>query len=271
MYARILIDNKSDHGLICEWGLAVYIEYEGHKLLLDTGSSGAFVKNAESLGVNLEEIEYGVLSHAHYDHSDGLAEFFSRNRTASFYMRVGTGENCYGKRWIFHKYIGIKKGFLEQYTDRIVYADGIFEMIPGAYLVPHKTPGLDKTGARAGLYVKRGRRLVPDSFAHEQSLVLDTKEGLVIFSSCSHGGADTIIREVTDAFPGKEICALIGGLHLYRTSEQEVRALAGRARKLGIRRLITGHCTGERAMTVLEEELPGVAEALHTGMEFEIG
>ena len=58
MYARILIDNKSDHGLICEWGLAVYIEYEGHKLLLDTGSSGAFVKNAESLGVTKECTTY---------------------------------------------------------------------------------------------------------------------------------------------------------------------------------------------------------------------
>lgn len=52
-----------------------------------------------------------------------------------------------------------------------------------------------------------------DDFSHEQSLVLDTKEGLVIFNSCSHGGADVIIREAEAAFPGKQIYGLIGGFH----------------------------------------------------------
>ena len=249
----------------------MYLEYEGHRLLLDTGTTGVFVKNAESMGVSLEDVEYGVLSHAHYDHSDGMEAFFEKNRTAKFYLRKEAGENCYGKRWIFYKYAGIAKGLLEKYRDRIVYVDGTFELVPGVWLLPHTTPGLERIGKRAGLYVKKGRKLVPDSFAHEQSFVLSTKAGLVIFNSCSHGGADNIIREVSEAFPERDICALIGGFHLYRSTEEEVRALAGRIRETGIKKVITGHCTGERAFRLLKEELGDTVEGLYTGMEFEIG
>ncbi len=271
MRAKILIDNRSKNELACEWGLAVYIEHEGHKLLLDTGTTGIFVKNAESMGVRLEEVECGVLSHAHYDHSDGMSAFFKKNQTAKFYLRKGAEENCYGKRWIFYKYSGIAKGLLEKYKDRIVYVEGDFTLLPGVSLLPHTTPGLEKIGKRAGLYIKTDRRCHPDSFVHEQSLVIDTEEGLVIFNSCSHGGADNIIREVSEAFPGKEICALIGGLHLYRSTEAEVRALAERIRKTGIRKVVTGHCTGAAAFDLLKAELGDTVEELYTGMEFEIG
>ncbi len=150
MLARILIDNQSKNELACEWGLAAYLEYEGRRLLLDTGTTGVFVKNAEAMGIPLEEVEYGVLSHAHYDHSDGMEAFFAKNRTAKFYLRKGAGENCYGKRWIFYKYAGIAKGLLEKYQDRIVYVEGSFELIPGVWLLPHTTPGQDKIWWKAG-------------------------------------------------------------------------------------------------------------------------
>lgn len=271
MLVRVLIDNQSRNGLACEWGLAVYLEYEGRKLLLDTGTTGIFVKNAESMGVSLEDVEYGILSHAHYDHSNGMAAFFEKNQKAKFYLRKGTGENCYGKRWIFYKYDGIARGLLETYKDRFVYVEGRFEVFPGVWLLPHTTPGLEQIGKRAGLYIKKGRKWIPDSFAHEQSLVFDTKDGLVIFNSCSHGGADNIIREVSEVFPEKPICALIGGFHLYRSTEEEVRALANRIRETGIRKVITGHCTGERAFGILKEELGEAVGGLYTGMEFAVG
>ena len=138
MQIEILTDNNTKDTLQAEWGLSLLIEYEGHLLLLDAGATGIFADNARQLGIPIEKIELAVLSHAHYDHADGLAAFFEQNTKAAFYLRKGSKENCYGKRWIFHKYIGIHRGFLEKYKDRIIYADGDYEIIPGVRLLPHR-------------------------------------------------------------------------------------------------------------------------------------
>lgn len=270
MHATILIDNLTKNNLSPEWGLSVYIEYGQYKILLDTGASGRFLKNADAMGIDLSQVDCGVLSHAHYDHADGMGDFFACNSKAVFFLRESAGENCYGKKWYFHKYIGIHRGFLKTYRDRIKYVTGNYEILPGVTLVPHSTQGLEEIAKRVNLYVKEGKRLQPDSFTHEHSLVFDTEKGLVIFSSCSHGGADNIIREIEAAFPGKQLYAMLGGFHLYKSSEEEVRALAERIRKTGIQRIYTGHCTGKEAFRILKEELEDCAEQIYTGMEIEL-
>ncbi len=269
MRATILIDNIAEAPLCGEWGLAVYIEYKGRKILLDAGSSGSIVKNAERLGIDLSAVEYGVLSHAHYDHADGICAFFGANSTAQFYMREGTAEDCYGKKWIFSKYIGIKRGMLEKFSDRITYVGGDFELCPGGSLIPHKTEGLAALGKRAGMYRKPCRHWEVDDFKHEQSLVLDTEKGLVIFNSCSHGGADNIIREVGETYPDKKIYALVGGLHLFSSTENEVLDVAKRINETGIQKVVTGHCTGDKAFKLLKRELGDRVEQLRTGFVLE--
>lgn len=267
MNVKILIDNITKGTLISEWGLAVWIEYNDKKILLDTGATGKFVKNAQSMGIDLDEADCGVLSHAHYDHSDGLAAFFECNKEAKFYLRKGAGENCYGRKWIFSKYIGIHRGYLEKYKDRIIYVNGDYELFPGVVLLPHKTPGLEEIGKKAGMYVKKGLRMQPDNFGHEQSLVFDTPKGLVLFNSCSHGGAANIIREATDVWPDKKIYGFIGGFHLYASSDADVRALAEQIKETGIQKIYTGHCTGKKAFGILKEILGERVELIYTGKE----
>ena len=72
MRAVVLVDNLTKNNLSPEWGLSFYLEYEGNKILLDTGASGRFIKNADAMGIDLAAIDCGVLSHAHYDHADGM-------------------------------------------------------------------------------------------------------------------------------------------------------------------------------------------------------
>lgn len=271
MIAKVLIDNITKNELVSEWGLAFYIEFKGKKILLDTGASGNFAENAKKMGVSLEDVDYGVLSHAHYDHADGMPAFFAENKESKFYLRKGTGENCYGKKNFFrYKYNGICPGTLDNYAERIEYVEGDYKLADHIYLIPHKTVGLEKIAKKVHLYVKDHGKMFPDDFAHEQSLVFDTPKGLVIFNSCSHGGADNIINEVQATFPEKEICAYIGGLHLYKSPEADVRALAKGIKETGITRVITGHCTGDEAFTILKEELGEIIEQMYTGMEIEL-
>lgn len=269
MKATVLIDNIAKDKLRSEWGLSVFIEHKGNRILLDTGASGNFVANAKALSVPLEKTDFGVLSHAHYDHADGMENFFNINSRAKFYLSSECKENCYGKRWIFSKYIGIKKGVMEKYQSRIAYVKGDKVLCNGVSILSHKTKGLEERGKKDGLCIKENRKLRFDNFSHEQSLVIDTDSGLVIFNSCCHGGADTIITEVQKSFPNKKIYAIVGGFHLYKSTDTEVRALADRIKKTGIEKIYTGHCTGQKAFDILKSELGDKAEQLYVGLVIE--
>lgn len=271
MKTTILVDNDAQEGLGCEWGFSALIETDnGTTILLDSGASGLFVQNARDLGIDLNDVDCCVLSHAHFDHADGFGDFFAINSCAPLLIRNSCDEDCYSDAKGDMTYVGIQKGLLEEHAGRIERVDSTVEFAPGAWLLGHSTEGLEKIGEREHLYLKRGDELVGDAFDHEQSLVIETPRGLVVFNSCSHGGIENIIEETRAAFPGKHIIALIGGLHLFMRSDDEVRALANVIRDLGIEKLCTGHCTGDQALAVLEEELGDMVEPTFAGKAIEI-
>ena len=249
-----------------EWGFSAYIEYADKKILLDTGASSLFLRTAKRCGINIGEVDFAVLSHAHYDHADGLDAFFDSNKTAKCYISADTAENCYSKKLFFKKYIGIPRGILERRRERFVKIGEKTEISNGVYILPHTTADLDKLGKRNSMYRKIEGRYVYDDYSHEQSLVFDTDSGLVVFNSCSHAGADNIVNEVSKAFDSKPIAALVGGFHLYNKTEREVRILAENLGKTGVR-VCTGHCTGDTAYRILKDELRDSTYRFETGLE----
>ena len=156
----VVVDNIGDLGLSGEWGLCLLIEHNDKKILLDAGSSKLFLTNLKCLGFDVQDIDYGVLSHAHYDHGNGIPAFFNVNKTASFYMAANACDNCYHKRKFFKVYIGIPKGLLKRYPTRIKKVYGDYKLSEGVYLISHKTPGLSEMGKRELMYVKKNRKLV---------------------------------------------------------------------------------------------------------------
>ncbi|MCR5279356.1 MAG: MBL fold metallo-hydrolase [Lachnospiraceae bacterium] len=261
----IVVDNKSSDGIPGEWGLSILVEYAGKRILLDAGASNLFLENMKTLGFEVSDVDYAVLSHAHYDHANGLPAFFENNEKAKLYIREHTDADCYSKKVLFKKYIGIPRGMLKKYADRIESVSGDYKLMDGVWLIPHKTQGLESIGKRELMFRKTSRGWVPDDFSHEQSLVLDTDKGLVILNSCSHGGAGNIINEVKSTFPDKKVYGLIGGLHLFNKSEDEIKEVAGKIRDTGIEYICTGHCTKERAFGILKEELGDVVDQMKVG------
>ncbi len=271
MKITVLIDNTARGNLKAEWGFSLYIEYGAHRILLDTGAGAAFAENADALGVDLAEADFGVLSHCHYDHADGMAEFFRCNRRAPFYLQEACGEDCYG--WNETEglhYIGIRPGILREYADRIVRLPGRFSPASGVTLLPHVTPGLMAVGEKARLYRREACGIFPDGFDHEQSLILETERGLVVLNSCCHAGADTVLGEAAAAFPGQRLYAGVGGFHLYRRTQEEIRAFAGRLRDTGVRHVVTGHCTGQEGAEILRAELGSGVRLTEAGAIFDL-
>ena len=265
----VIVDNIPNMGIEGEWGLSILVEYADKMILVDTGASDLFLKNLERLGIDVKDIDYAVLSHAHYDHANGIPAFFANNSKAKFYFRNGIAEDCYAKKFFFRKYIGIPKNVLHDYPDRIETVSGDHKIIDGVYLIPHKTKGLSAIGKREMMYRLTDNGWMPDDFAHEQSLVLDTDKGLVIINSCSHGGAANIINEVQTTFPEKHVYGLIGGFHLFNKPNNEIRELAKKIKNTGIQYVCTGHCTKKRAYSILEEELGDKLEQMKVGYQID--
>jgi hypothetical protein len=129
-----------------------------------------FFENAEKMGIDLSQVTHAVLSHSHYDHSDGFEKFFEVNKKAKLYVRKEAGECYYSMHDDGMKYIGPKKGMLEKYKDRIVFVDREYESIGtwawNMILLSHTTEGLSKIGEKAKLYKEENGELIPDDFAH---------------------------------------------------------------------------------------------------------
>ena len=271
MKVTVLVDNNDGEGLKGEWGLSFYIEYKGTTVLLDAGLSPLFAQNAEKMGIDLNSVDMAVLSHAHDDHANGLDTFLDLNDHAKLYVAEGCGENCYDRPSLLYKYAGIPRGIMTRRADRIVKVGPDTTIGDGIRLLGHSTPGLGKLGEFEKMYLKQGfMKYIPDDFRHEQSLIFELDDGVAVFNSCSHAGADNIINEAMAAYPGKKIVAMIGGFHLFNKDDDYVRAFARRVGETGVEAVYTGHCTGKKAMGILREELGEMVHELRTGLVFEM-
>ena len=246
MQIKILIENEGAAPFVGEHGLSLYLRRNGCEVLLDAGMSGDFLQNAALLGCPVERVTAAVLSHGHYDHADGFPALFERNPAVKVYARPAVMEAQYAADG---RYIGLCDALLKNYADRFILSDAFRAIAPGLWLVP-------------------------DGVDHEQSLVAETEGGLVVMNCCCHAGADKIVADILERFPGKRVRALVGGLHLMGPGgvttlgpePDAVRALARRlTEELGVEEVCTGHCTGGPAFALLQEAAPGKIRAIHPG------
>jgi 7,8-dihydropterin-6-yl-methyl-4-(beta-D-ribofuranosyl)aminobenzene 5'-phosphate synthase len=95
----------------------------------------------------------------------------------------------------------------------------------------------------------------PDPYLmDERMLVADVRGlGLIVFSACSHAGIVNVCTQVQRLFPGKPIHAVMGGLHLGGVMERIIPQTVEALRAFDIGHIITGHCTGWRALHALAD------------------
>ena len=46
---------------------------------------------------------------------------------------------------------------------------------------------------------------------------------------------------------------IVGGLHMYEQTEQQIRPVVAQLQKLNVQSVMLGHCTGDRAMRIFHE------------------
>ena len=86
MKISILTNNKSCPNFAEEHGLSIYINHPTYNILFDVGYTDVYLTNAKLLGIDLNRVNYIVLSHGHYDHTGGLRYFSTTNSLKNVFI-----------------------------------------------------------------------------------------------------------------------------------------------------------------------------------------
>ena len=256
MKITVLLENtRCSETLLCEHGLSLYIETGEKRILFDTGKTDAFARNADTLGIDLDGVDFCILSHGHYDHGGGLGCFLRRNGHAPVYLRreaLGGQYNAAGK------YIGLDPALAD--SGRLVFSEDVLEIAPGITLFGPQPTELPISSD--GLTRLENGIQVPEVFPHEQYLLLEEDGKRVLLSGCSHRG----IVNIAMSFQSD---VLIGGFHFMNWDPEgkDRQNLAYAAETLLSLPTVyyTGHCTGQAQFNFLKERMGPRLHAITTG------
>jgi 7,8-dihydropterin-6-yl-methyl-4-(beta-D-ribofuranosyl)aminobenzene 5'-phosphate synthase len=244
---------------IGEWGFSALVEADGHRILVDTGARPETVlQNARELNVDLSDVKEVILTHNHSDHVGGLLTL----RRAMMKKNPAALSVVYVSRGIFYSrpsaegegnpMIAIRTAY-EATGGRFVENATGADIFPGAWLtgpVPRRYP--ERNWSVTGK-VQTPDGLVEDNLPEDQSLVLDTTQGLVVVTGCGHAGIVNILTDAATKFPGHNVDAVIGGLHLFRASAEQLNWTGDEFRRFKVAHLVGAHCTGIEAVYQLRQ------------------
>lgn len=276
MKLTVLTDDNitTSQKLLTEHGLCFYIEDDGKKILFDTGYSDVFIKNAISLGINLLDLDYIVLSHGHYDHTWGLAHYFE------FYMSALKQKQKIKRPTI----VTHPDTFLEKFEEgrgeigclvsetklsknfNIVLSRESFNLT-NRLIFLGEIPRLNDFEANEPMekVLKMGQ-YEEDYLTEDSALAHKSDSGVSVITGCSHSGICNIVEHSKKTCVENNIKAVIGGFHLIDTPQSKMAKITEYLKNQNINELYPCHCTDFNAKSELARELG--AKDIGVGFEY---
>ena len=256
----VLSDNRTnDSQLETEHGLSILLEVEKHRILLDTGASDVFIRNAEKMGIDLSTVDYVFISHGHSDHAGGLKYFMEINDKAKVIVSPDAmSGKFFSKRGNLHS---ITAEWPKIEDGRLVLIDQTCAIAEDIHVIAHIPQNHPMPKANVNLFVRNtAGNYIHDDFRHELVLYVD---GL-LFTGCAHSGLGNILS----ACPWP-VHTVVGGFHLLDGLEtkEELAALAQRLKaKYPNTQFYTSHCTGDKVFATLKTIMGEHLHAFSCGM-----
>ena len=210
-------NNPFDSRLKAAWGFSCLVRLPERTILFDTGGdSSTLLYNMRQLQIDPQEVEAVVLSHIHGDHVGGLGGFLEQNNNVTVYL---------------------PRSFPQVFKDDATRLGAKVEEI---YQARELMPGVYSTG-ELGDGIK------------EQSLIITTRQGLVVITGCAHPGVVKVIQRAKEVVPGSKVYLALGGFHLSGASSAELESIIDSFRKLGVERVGLCHCSGDQARQLFKQ------------------
>jgi len=200
-----------------DWGFSCYIEGTDKNILFDTGTkSDLFIHNFKKLDIDHQKVDMIVISHEHGDHTGGLFPFLEMKHDLFVIMPYSFSYNFVRR--------------VESYGAKTLAVKNPGKICKDVYISGELGAGMNK----------------------EQSLAINTKEGLVILSGCSHPGIIHIVKSFREIL-NRNIYMVLGGFHLMNKNEQEMNDIINQLKELGVQKCGATHCTGDKQIQMFKE------------------
>lgn len=259
LHITILTDNRCPgEGLLCEHGLSIWIEVDNKRILFDTGQSDLLFHNAAKLGINLKSVDILVLSHGHYDHTSGVSRILELNPE----IKVFCHPHIFKPRYSRHtdgemKFIGMSLSAcssLNRVSGNINWLTkplfaGNEAGITGP--IPRETDFEDTGG---DFYYDR-EGYAPDPITDDMAIWFKSNKGLIIISGCCHSGIVNTSEYSLRISSQEKIRSVVGGFHLHNASSERINKTVEYLKEKSIETLIPLHCTGNKAIELLNAGL----------------
>jgi 7,8-dihydropterin-6-yl-methyl-4-(beta-D-ribofuranosyl)aminobenzene 5'-phosphate synthase len=235
-----------------------------HALLFDTGPEGGiFIRNCANLAIPLGEIECIAVTHGHWDHMGALPAAVDAIVQQGGRVTVHVNPDMFYERGVRLKngtVVPVAKvplpAELEQCGATVVNSAAERLLLDGHFYYSGEIPRVSAfEKGRVDHLCRTGPDMPwrPDPFLiDERMLVVHVRHlGLIVFSACSHAGIVNVCTQVRNLFPDIPIHCVMGGLHLGGVMEALIPDTVEGLRPFHIKHIITGHCTGWRALHAL--------------------
>ncbi len=251
MEVVVLAEEHASGRLWAQHGISFLLKVERgdkvYKVLFDTGTSWTPIEhNLELLNEDLKGLIAIVLSHRHYDHTGGL---LGALKSVGKPTPVIAHPDIFSVNFVLPmREIGLpySREELESAGARFILSRDPVEIVPGV-ITTGEVPRVDPVEREMTLeaYTVRDGRLSRDPMMDDLSLVVKTSAGGVVLTGCSHAGVLNIVRRAKQLVG--EVYAVMGGFHLIGADDNRIRATVRGFRELGVKKVMTGHCTGIKA------------------------
>lgn len=235
----VLSDSKAMDGFTSEHGLSFLIEVDQKKILFDTGASDLFLRNAQNLEIDMDQVDTIVLSHGHWDHGNGL-EYLNGK---PLLCHPDCFVNRYRKQRNGHLGLSLSRTEIENRYDLTLSRDQV-QISQHLYFLG-EVPRINDFEAKATKYMLDGGN--EDYIMDDSGLACITGKGLVVISGCAHSGICNMVEHARKVTGINRVEGVIGGFHL-RAINDQTRKTIEYLKSTGIKRVYPSHCTTEPAL-----------------------
>jgi 7,8-dihydropterin-6-yl-methyl-4-(beta-D-ribofuranosyl)aminobenzene 5'-phosphate synthase len=209
----ILVDDLDGavRGFTCSYGFSILIELNGTKILFDAGTKiKPLLNNLKTLGCSPNDLDCVILSHNHYDHTDGLPGIIKENDEIPIYVH---------KEW--DAKVSFKGFQVPNKNKRTINKPRTLDEISDDILITDVYYSQDYGGIQ------------------EHACYIRTDGSYVLISGCCHPGLTTFLQDRKKLrIPMDATLSIIGGFHGFRFSDREANDLYPQLNKI-----IICHCT----------------------------